>query len=273
MEAVHLAPTAPPAPASASPDVGSDDDDARYTRPETPFALASTDDVNMLSLNWMCERADAGLPLPRRQDLPAEAFADVAKLRAEHAALPAHIAAAVLPMASVSYCWLKPEHPDGEGEQLRHIVKTLRPHAKANGQEDQPGWYDFFSDMGVFLDWCSIYQKDPALFDASETPEAKAEGAERAAFVAELKAGRAFYGGAAYEESRTAEQKAAFRRALHDTMDVWYAHQMIVTVFVTGLPRGFAGRTYEDRGWVRARRCSRPSLSRGLCLCRLAAVC
>ena len=110
--------------------------------------------------------------------------------------------------------------------------------------------------MGVFLDWCSIYQKDPALFDAAETPEAKAEGAERAAFVADLKAGRAFYGGVAYEESRTAEQKAAFRRALHDTMDVWYAHQMIVTVFVTRLPAGFSGRTYEDRGWVRARRCS-----------------
>ena len=107
-------------------------------------------------------------------------------------------------------------------------------------------------------DWASLFQKDPALFDAAETPEVKAEGAERAAFVAELKAGRAFYGGAAYEESRTAEQKAAFRRALHDTMDVWYAHQMIVTVFVTVLPAGFAGRTYEDRGWVRARRCSVP---------------
>ena len=75
--------------------------------------------------------------------------------------------------------------------------------------------------MGVFLDWCSIYQKDPALFDARETPrgqargrpKAKPEGAERDAFVEELNTGRAWYGGAAYENSRSADEKVAFRRA------------------------------------------------------------
>ena len=39
-------------------------------------------------------------------------------------------------------------------------------------------------------DRCSIYQKDPALFDEAETPEAKPEGAEREAFVKALKAGQ-----------------------------------------------------------------------------------
>jgi len=102
----------------------------------------------------------------------------------------------------------------------------------------------------VFLDWCAIYQKDPELFDERETPEAKPAGAERAAFVEALAAGTSFYGGKEYEESRTPEQKAAFRRALHETMDVWYAHQMIVALFVTQLPHGYTGRTYEGRGWT-----------------------
>jgi len=40
----------------------------------------------------------------------------------------------------------------------------------------------------VRADWASLFQKDPALFDPSETPEAKPES-ERAAFIEELKAG------------------------------------------------------------------------------------
>ena len=152
--------------ATAAP---ADSSNTRYTQPETPFALASTGDVGLLSFNWLADQAQAGAVLPRRQELPPEAFADVDALRAMHAAAPAHVAAAVLPMLSVSYCWLEARHPDGEGEQLKHIVGTLEPHAEA--------WREFFDDMGVFLDWCSIYQKDPALFDARETPEAKPEGA------------------------------------------------------------------------------------------------
>ena len=216
--------------------------DVRYTDPETPFALAETGDVALLSFNWLAARAATRAPLPRRQDLPPEAFVKVAALRAMHAAAPAHVAAAVLPMLSVSYCWIEARHPDAEGKQLRHIVKTLKPHTKK--------WREFFADMGVFIDWCAIYQKDPELFDERETPEAKPLGAERAAFVEALAAGTAFYGGKEYEESRTPEQKAAFRRALHETMDVWYAHQMIVTLFVTQLPYGYTGRTYENRGWT-----------------------
>ena len=33
-----------------------------------------------------------------------------------------------------------------------------------------------------------------------------------------------FYGGAPYENSRSAEEKEAFRYALHKTMDLWCAH-------------------------------------------------
>ena len=113
-------------------------------------------------------------------------------------------------------------------------------------------------------DWISIYQKDPALFDEKETPDAKPEP-EKIAFIEDLKAGRRldagkvilhvlpvsprgapthspafplslpppsltslamlsahrFYGGTAYESSRSAEEKEAFRYALHETMDLW----------------------------------------------------
>ena len=76
-----------------------------------------------------------------------------------------------------------------------------------------------FSDMGVFLDWGSLHQKDPELFDSSETPEAQPE-AERAAFAADLKAGRRFYGGERYEQSRSEEDKQAFGRGLKQTIRV-----------------------------------------------------
>lgn len=82
--------------------------DGRYTRPEIPFDLASSGDVLLLSYRWLEELAASGKPLSRRQDLPPAAFVDVDALRASHAALPAHIAAAVLPLLSISYCWLDP---------------------------------------------------------------------------------------------------------------------------------------------------------------------
>ena len=72
-------------------------------------------------------------------------------------------------------------------------------------------------------DWGVLYQKDPLLFDPGETPEAKLEGPERDAFISDLEAGRRFYGGAAYEASRSEEEKAGFRSALHETMDLWCA--------------------------------------------------
>ena len=61
----------------------------RYTHPEIVFDLASTGDVALLSYLWMEELAHSGMPLARRQDLPPEAFVDVTKLRAWHAAAAA----------------------------------------------------------------------------------------------------------------------------------------------------------------------------------------
>ena len=50
------------------------------------------------------------------------------------------------------------------------------------------------------------------------------------------------------------QEKAAFGRGLEETMDVWYAHQMIATIFVTWLPEWYTSkpdaRIYESRGWT-----------------------
>ena len=213
----------------------SSNSNARYTEPAIVFELASTGDVRLLSFNWLAERAESGLPLPRRQELPDAAFADMVALREEHAALPPHVAKAVVPVVSISYCWLSAAEPDATCEQLRHIVDVLQEHAEAIGGWHEKkygdkgygipaGWRNFFPDMAVFWDWGSIYQKDPRLFDPKETPEAQPE-AERAAFIADLKAGRRAYGGAAYDASRSEAEYAAFKRGLHDTMDVWCAAQ------------------------------------------------
>ena len=129
---------------------------------ETPFELASTasnGDVRLLSLRWLQQRAKSGQALPRRQDLPAEAFADIEELRCSHAALPSHIRAVVLPMLSVSYCWLEPGHPDAEGKQLRTVVETIEAQLITLPKRDcstpiyaEP-WQAFFPDMAVFWDW------------------------------------------------------------------------------------------------------------------------
>ena len=49
---------------------------------------------------------------------------------------------------------------------------------------------------------------------------------------------------------RTEAEAAAFHRALSRTMDVWYAHQQIVTLFVTRQPSWYTGRSYDLRGWT-----------------------
>ena len=60
------------------------------------------------------------------------------------------------------------------------------------------GTFRGFKEMGVFWDWLSLFQKDPSLYVAEPPPDEPR-------------------GGAAYEASRPPEQKAAFRRALHET--------------------------------------------------------
>ena len=81
--------------------------------------------------------------------------------------------------------------------------------------------------------------------------------AERPAFEADLKARRRFFGGEAYEASRTPEEKVSFTYALHETMDLWYAHQGTTVFMLTQLPEGATRAVgYVDSGWTTYERCS-----------------
>jgi len=265
-------------------------------------------DVRLLSLAWLLALADRGGVLPRRQELPEEAFLGAARLRQIEAAARRAIdrrgfvtalealakgtsilgflgfwtsafrrkrnVDGLLPIVSISYCWLEAAHPDREGRQLQLLSRKLRSLYGGRGLLGACREYSF-SDMGVFFDWGSGYQKDPALWrgwmadtalyamsDAElrrglgggdpERMAAERMAAERTA--AERHSYEALEEGSLYalsEESLStmaggdrmvAERRAyeasrtAFGRMLHHTMDLWYAHSAITVVLLTQLP-------------------------------------
>jgi hypothetical protein len=103
--------------------------------------------------------------------------------------------------------------------------------------------------------WASLSQKDPALWhpccggSTFVVPEARCE-AEKAAAQA-------------YEASRTVEEKEGFNKALHETMDLWYAHQGTTVYMLTNLPEGCTRKVgYEDSGWTTYERCSAEQIKR-----------
>ena len=82
------------------------------------------------------------------------------------------------------------------------------------------GSFKGFTEMGVFWDWVSLYQKD-------------AEG------------------------KRTKEENLGFGYALHQTMDLWYAHQGTAVFLLTTLPKDSERKVgYADSGWTTYERCS-----------------
>ena len=138
-------------------------------------------------------------------------------------------------------------HADPEGQHLASVAAALHDLSRKCRKTSFGGHGYAFDDMGVFwgasafariqaarrkipfdtrvsascnADWASLFQKDPALFDPNETPEAKAPGKSRMAFEAALRDNNKFYGGKAYEDSRNSEQKKKFRFALRHTMDL-----------------------------------------------------
>ena len=106
-----------------------------------------------------------------------------------------------------------------------------------------------FRDMGVFLDWASLFQKDPRLWTEAElvTEERRTEDQRHAAEL--------------YRDSRTQAQGQATKFALDHTMDLWYAHSKTTVVLLTELPEKLPEsfdekRTYKSRGWTMFERCS-----------------
>ena len=115
-----------------------------YFKPEKMYSLmrrgsdGSPAPVRLLRLSWLLQQARRRAVLPRRQELPEEAFLSEAEVRA----LPrGHVgkdcetcgcgmtddqrADKPLRIIAISYGWLTPEHPDPEGEQLRRFAQQI----------------------------------------------------------------------------------------------------------------------------------------------------
>ena len=226
----------------------------RYTNPKSIWAALATGHVGLVKASYLIKLADEGGVLSRRQELPPEAFVSVKELKA---LVGKGNEDEVLPVIAISFCWDTAPHPDPSGKQLATVAAALKKEMVKYKRAG--GIFKGFSEMGVFWDWASIYQKDPTLFDESETPNAKPEGPERDAFIAGLKAEPStnFYGGEAYDKSRTPDEIEGFRYALHQTMDLWYAHQGTAVYMLTQLPDGSARKVgYADSGWTTYERCS-----------------
>ena len=213
--------------------------------------------VKLLKWEWMEKRADKlrsattdeerrALALPRRQDLERDepdAFYSAEEVRQLETNDQQDNGYIQLSIVSVSHAWETSVHPDPRGANLLLLVDAIKraqttPAQTANGNAKL-----LPSSLAVFFDFCSLFQRDPTLFEASETPEAKEEGEERDAFIAALKAKTAFYGGEAYDKSRSEAEGRPFKAAL-DNMEVWYAHAGTTVVLLTETPEGSSAVAY-----------------------------
>ena len=128
-----------------------------FFKPEKMYSLmrrgsdGSPAPVRLLRLSWLLKQARRGAVLPRRQELPEEAFLSEAEVRA----LPrGHVGQALetcrccmpddqradkpLRIIAISYGWLTPEHPDPDGEQLRRFAQQI----ERERQCCPGGWYE-----------------------------------------------------------------------------------------------------------------------------------
>ena len=143
------------------------------------------------------------------------------------------IAIAFPSAAALSHMWLDPSHPDPHARNLRDewlpalewyyservrqlaIDRTNNKDARAKGPDRQPLSDEAVraaADFGVFIDLCSMCQKE--------------------------------------DGRRTPVEDALFRHALN-SLDVIYAHKSMATLLSTRVPTGVeVARSYDDRGWT-----------------------
>lgn len=201
----------------------------RYVLPDGIYAqlrcnLGAEANVKLLKWSWLDARAEEmrsastdeerrRLALPRRQDIEATdrgAFYTAAEI----AALPrgnVTWAGGPLAVVAISHCWETASHPDPVGRTLLSIARSIRRAQKEHiGRHHEllPG------DIGIFLDWCSLHQKD-------------ANG------------------------ERTATESACFAEAL-GSMQLWYAHQLTTCLLLvdSGGAHSASGLGYDARGWT-----------------------
>ena len=187
----------------------------RYTEPESIWAALETKHVRLPKMSWLIQHAKNNGILPRRQELPEEAFISVQELKDLYGKGNRD---GVLPIIAISFCWDTAAHPDPRGKQLQTVAAMMEKEREKYATAHDS--FEGFSEMGVFWDWLSIYQKDQ-------------------------------------DGKRTPFEQEGFRFALHETMDLWYAHQGTTVYMLTQLPEGSTRKVgYVDSGWTTYERCS-----------------
>ena len=178
---------------------------------------------------WLLEaelRKHGCTPLPHRRDLERkretalgraelrelgeEVFLDVNSLSDEEARK--------LQIITVSWCWLHPEHPDPYLYHLATLDKLIKCFMKGSIKRAKSKSYlgkskEYFRDkdycmgakdkdgpIGIFIDWCSIYQDHPA-------------------------------------NSRTPGQLKSYQNAMKD-MWIWFSHRNTIVWMLNYLPIG-----------------------------------
>ncbi|KOO53319.1 calmodulin [Chrysochromulina tobinii] len=220
---------------------------AAYVEPWAVFGAARVGDVILVRGLWILERAGyvsktrerrgvtvttwhlpdnaaPAAPLPCRQEIEAEhtaAILPVDELEEIHAAFLEMVASSdgatgtigrgagtfqAVPVVLASYCWATDDAPDPNGRALRQIAAALA--------QEMPTYQAFgMRDVGVFIDWCSLYQETR-------------------------------------QHTRTDEELERFLRAKNQ-MGVWFAHKH-TTVYIVPDEEGTPadeGLLRVERGW------------------------
>ncbi|KAL1524608.1 hypothetical protein AB1Y20_019497 [Prymnesium parvum] len=199
----------------------------RFTDPDWVYASLRAEEgepsgaapVALVRASWLVERANAfrrawddseergDLLLPRRQEMPPEAFIYEEELRSL-TPVGAYNRIAVI---AISHCWASARHPDPEGTTLLQIGSILEERLSMRSHRNLGGYAFWPSEAGVFLDWCSLHQKDS-------------------------------------KDQRSAEEERLFRRALAN-MTIWYAHQRCTTILLPHSGAEASKWESKDSGW------------------------
>ena len=115
--------------------------------------------VRLIDARYLIELAERGGVLPRRQNLPEDAFLDLAHVR--HMT-ETGFGGGALRVIAVSHAWLQPDQPDPRGDTLRALAAALTLFV-----EDTI--FGFPGTFGVLLDYASLMQ--PAIDGTPRTDD------------------------------------------------------------------------------------------------------
>lgn len=147
-----------------------------------------------------------GTPLQDRANIPAEWFVAGADAKRRWQKYGAAF------LVIISYSWLAKHHPDPECFHLKRLVRTLAEIKVFLQQETIPGRAGKLDEIGVIMDFCSLWQRH------GDT------------------------------ETRSDAQIQQFKEGLKE-INTPYAHSEVLAIKLMSVPPSVK-RTYDDRGWT-----------------------